>query len=77
MDPFSPLLFQFSSCFAMDEDVSWMKDAGVGLENANMAMGENMNAGDTTVGKTSGKFLGDKKHKSQTRKERKRGEKSH
>lgn len=33
--------------------------------------------GDPTVGKTSGKFLGDKKHKSQTRKEREREVRSH
>lgn len=28
--------------FAMDEDISWMNDASVGLENTNMATGHNM-----------------------------------
>lgn len=51
MDHFSPLVFQFSSCFAMDEDVSWMKDSSVGLENANMAMGENTSARGPNSGK--------------------------
>ena len=51
MDPFFPLVFQFSSCFAMDEDVSWVKGAAVGLENANMAMGENMSARGCNSGK--------------------------
>lgn len=53
MDPFSPLIpvFQFPSffvCFlffAMDEEVSWMKEVIVGLENAHMAMGQNMSDG--------------------------------
>lgn len=32
----------FSFFFAVDEESSWMKKASVGLENANMAVGQNM-----------------------------------
>lgn len=50
--------------FAKDNDVPWLQDASVGLEDTNMAMGQNQSDRvKTIVGEVSGTFLGKKKHK--------------
>lgn len=55
-----------------------MKEAGVGFENANMAISQNMSDGAQTGNrKTCGTFLGNQKPKNQTRKERRNEARSH
>lgn len=64
---FSPYWYNCVSVFfffAKDDDVPWMQDASVGLEDTNMAMGQNQSDRvKTIVREVSVTFLGKKKHK--------------